>query len=313
VIGGMSGNQSIDRMGGFRRAMPFTFLTFTAGAFALAGFPPFSGWFSKDSIIAFTLHRGGGYVVLAVFALIGALLTPFYAFRMVFRVFFRERVPEARELERHHLAHHPPENPATGEAEDTDVGFPGPEHHIAERSWPMRLAMGPLSVLSLVGGIVLIPGVTTWLEKFLEPTFADSRLAANGPSTGAEWAVLVLGAVLAAAGIAAAYVLYLRRRSLRLEIRERLDPIHTFLFHKWYFDELYELLFVRPALAIGRFGRTVVESDFVQGVLIGGTTGAVRAASSAARGAESGYLRGYALLLLIGLGGLALYFLIVST
>ena len=313
VIGAMSGNQSLDRMGGFRRAMPFTFVAFTAGALALAGFPPFAGWFSKDSIIAFTLHRGGGYVVLAVFALIGALLTPFYAFRMVFRAFFREPVPEARELERGHLAHHAPENPASGEAEDTDVGFPGPEHHIAERSWPMRLAMGPLSVLSLVGGIVLIPGVTTWLEKFLAPTFADSRLAANGPSTGAEWVGLVIGAVLAAAGIAAGYFLYLRRRSLRLELRERLDPLHTFLFNKWYFDELYELLFVGPALAVGRFGRTVVESDFVQGVLVGGTTGAVRAASSVARGAESGYLRGYALLLLVGLGGLALYFLIVSS
>src|SRR2546423_7656349 len=66
VIGAMAGSQSLDRMGGFRRAMPFTFVTFTVGALALSGLPPMSGWFSKDSVLAFTIHRGGGYVVLGV-------------------------------------------------------------------------------------------------------------------------------------------------------------------------------------------------------------------------------------------------------
>ena len=126
VIGAMGGIQSLDRMGGFRKAMPFTFVTFTIGALALAGFPPFSGFFSKDEILAFTLNRGGGYVVLAVIGYIAALLTAFYSFRMVFRVFFRTPVDEARAVERGRLAHHDPANPATGEAEDTDVGFPGP-------------------------------------------------------------------------------------------------------------------------------------------------------------------------------------------
>ena len=62
----------------------------------------------------------------------------------------------------------------TGESEDTDVGFPGPEHHIAEREWPMKAAMVPLAFLSIVGGVVGIPGVTDTLEHFLEPTFEDS-------------------------------------------------------------------------------------------------------------------------------------------
>ena len=81
-------------------------------------------------------------------------MTAFYAFRMVFRVFFGEPVEEARELEHGHLAHHDPANPMTGESEDTDVGFPGPEHHIAEREWPMKAAMAPLALLSIVGGVV---------------------------------------------------------------------------------------------------------------------------------------------------------------
>jgi NADH-quinone oxidoreductase subunit L len=313
VIGAMSGVQSIDRLGGFRKAMPFTFVTFTVGALALAGFPFMSGFFSKDEVLSFALHRGGGYAVLAVVGYLAAFLTAFYAFRMVFRTFFREPVPEARELERGHLAHHEPENPMTGEKEDTDVGFPGPEHHVAEREWAMKAAMGPLALLAIVGGIVGIPGVTHALETFLEPTFEDSRLAADQPSAGAEWAGLAVGGLLAAAGIALAYVIYLRRRSLRLEIRERFDALHTFLVNKWYFDELYEALFTRPAAAMGRFGRSVIETDFVQGVIVGGATGIVRAGSSFARAIQTGYLRAYALLLLLGVSGLALYFLIVSS
>ena len=100
VIGAMAGTQDLDRMGGFRRAMPFTFVTFTIGALALAGFPLMSGFFSKDEVLAFTINRGGGYWVIAIAGYLAAGLTAFYAFRMVFRVFFGKPVAEARELER---------------------------------------------------------------------------------------------------------------------------------------------------------------------------------------------------------------------
>ena len=113
-------------MGGFRRAMPFTFVTFTIGALSLAGFPLTAGFFSKDEIIAFTLNRGGLYTVLGVIAYAAALVTAFYAFRMVFRVFFGEPVEEARELERGHLAHHDPANPMTGEPRGHRRRLPGP-------------------------------------------------------------------------------------------------------------------------------------------------------------------------------------------
>jgi NADH-quinone oxidoreductase subunit L len=313
VIGAMAGTQDLDRMGGFRRAMPFTFVTFTVGALALAGFPPFAGFFSKDEVIAFTLNRGGGYVVLAVVAYLGAFLTAFYAFRMVFRTFFGDPAPEALELEEGRLAHHEPANPLTGEPEDADVGFPGPDHHIAEWEWPMKAAMSLLSLLALVGGFVGVPKVSSTLEHFLEPTFADSRFADTAPSEGSELLGLGIGAVIALAGIALAYVAYLRRRGLTDRLRERFGAVHDFLEHKWYFDELYELVFVRPVGGFGRLGRTVIETDFVQGVIVGGATGIVRAGSALARTIQTGYLRSYALLLLIGVGGLALYFLIVST
>ena len=95
---------------------------------------------------------------------------------MIFRAFYGEPVEQARELEQGHLYHAPEHtNPATGEVEDTDVGFPGPEHHIAERERPMKVAMGLLAVGAIVRGVLQIPEVTDALHHFLEPTFA--RLA----------------------------------------------------------------------------------------------------------------------------------------
>jgi NADH-quinone oxidoreductase subunit L len=313
IIGALAGTQDMDRMGGFRRAMPFTFITFTIGALALAGFPLMSGFFSKDEIIAFELNRGGFYAVLGVLGYVGAFLTAFYSFRMVFRVFYGDPVPEAVELEGGHIAHGEPMNPMTGEAEDTDVGFPGAEHHIAEREWPMKAAMGTLAVLAIVGGYVAIPGVTDVIEKFLEPTFEDSRFADTHPSDRDEWLGLIVGAVIAISGIGLAWLVYLRRPGTATRLRERFPRVHTFLVNKWYFDELYDALFVRPAATAGGFGRRVIETDFVQGTIVGGATGIVRVGTSFARAIQTGYLRAYALLLLLGVAGLTLYFLLNSS
>jgi NADH-quinone oxidoreductase subunit L len=313
VIGAMAGIQDMDRMGGFRRAMPFTFVTFTIGSLALAGFPLTAGFFSKDEIIAFGLHRGGLYAVLAVLGYIGAFLTAFYAFRMVFRVFFGDPVPEAVELEGGHVAHGEPMNPMTGELEDTDVGFPGPEHHVAERAWPMKAAMGPLALLAIVGGYVAVPGISDVIEKFLEPTFEDSRFHDTAPSDGAEWLGLVVGGLISILGIGLAWWVYLREPGTATRLRERYAHVHTFLVNKWYFDELYEALFVRPVATFGGFGRRVIETDFVQGTIVGGATGIVRVGTSVARAIQTGYLRAYALLLLLGVSGLTLYFLLNSS
>src|SRR6266511_1240334 len=313
VIGAMAGVQDMDRMGGFRRAMPFTFVTFTIGALALAGFPLTAGFFSKDEILAFELNRGGGYAVLGILGYVGAFLTAFYAFRMVFRVFYGDPVPEAVELEGGHIAHGEPMNPMTGEAEDTEVGFPGPEHHVAERAWPMKSAMGSLALLSIAGGYLAVPGISDVIEKFLEPTFKDSRFHGTAPTDGAEVLGLVAGAVVAILAIGLAWWVYVREPGAATRIRERFPRVHGFLVNKWYFDELYEAMFVRPVATFGGFGRRVVETDFVQGTIVGGATGVVRVGSSFARAIQTGYLRGYALMLLIGVGGLALYFLISSS
>ncbi|HVS28879.1 MAG TPA: NADH-quinone oxidoreductase subunit L [Solirubrobacteraceae bacterium] len=313
IIAAMAGEQSLDRMGGFRRAMPFTFACFVIGGLALSGVPPFSGFFSKDEILLIVGDRGGWHWALYVLGYVGALMTAVYTFRMIFRAFLGPPVPEAAELEAGHIHHSDVHrNPATGEIEDTDVGFPGPEHHIAERSLNMKVAMSLLAVGAVGDGLLQIPHVDNAIEQFLRPTFADSALYERHPSDGLLGIGLTLGAILGIVGIAIAYYVWVRRPGLAENLRRRLEPLHTFLAHKWYFDELLDLAFVRPAALFGRFAQSTFERVFVDGVLISGTTGVVRAGSAAVRAAQNGFLRVYAGLLVFGLVVVALYFLIQS-
>jgi NADH-quinone oxidoreductase subunit L len=314
LIGAMAGAQSLDRMGGFRRALPFTFLCFVVGGLALSGLPPFSGWLSKDDIVDFLDHRGGGFEVLGIVGYIGAFLTALYTFRMIFRAFFNEPVPEARELEQGHLHHADvPRNPMTGEEEDTDVGFPGPGHYIAEREWPMKIAMSALAVLAIIAGALQIPGVDDVITKFLSPTFANSRLFHIDVSTRSAWVGLVFGALIAISGISLAYWIWVRRPATAPSLRERFHAVYVFLTHKWYFDELIDLLVVRPSLWFGQFVITVLERTVISGVITGGTVGVVRAGSAAVRRFQTGFLRYYAAGMIVCLGGVALYFLVSSS
>jgi NADH-quinone oxidoreductase subunit L len=308
----MANIQNIDRMSGFRRALPFTSALLIIGALALAAFPGTSGFFSKDEILAFAANRGGMYWIFAIGGYVGALLTAIYAFRIGFRVVVGEPCEEARELERGHLHHAEPVNPQTGEAEDTDVGYPGAEHHIAERAWPMRVAMGVLGFLALFAGWIQVPGLNATIEHFLEPTFEESALYLQIPSVADSWLGLLVGGLISIAGIAIAYWLYVANPGVTGRLIARLPRLHSFLAHKWYFDELQDALIYRPAIAIGRFANSVFERVVVDGIVALGV-GMARGAGVVVRDAQSGFLRAYALLLAGGVVALGVYFLVVSS
>jgi NADH-quinone oxidoreductase subunit L len=312
VISAMAGTQDIDRMGGLRRALPFTSSLMIVGALALAAFPGTSGFFSKDEILVFAAQRGGFYWIFTYVGYLAAFLTAVYAFRIVFRVFWGEPVEEARELEQGRLAHAEPENPISGEREDTDVGFPGAEHHIAERDWPMRWAMIVLGFGAIFGGLVQVPGVTNVIESFLRPTFESSPFESVVPSDASAYRGLAVGGLLSIAGIGLAYLVWVVRPGTSAALAERLRPVHTFLVNKWYFDELYDTVVYRPVIALGKFANDVVERVVVQGI-VAAAVDAVRGVGVIVRGAQSGFVRAYALLLIGGFAALGLYFLIVSS
>jgi len=313
IIAAMANEQNIDKMSGFGKAMRFTSVTMLCGGLALAAFPLTSGFFSKDEILAYAGARGGMYLIFTVLGYFGAFLTAIYTFRLIFRVLGGEPCAEARELiDTGHIHHAHPFNPATGEEEDTDVGFPGPEHHIAEQSAPMRAAMGVLALLALVGGLIQVPGVDNVVANWLDPVFADSPLAAIHPSTEWSWIGLGIGAVTSLAGIWVAHWLYVANPERPRALEARFQGLHDFLFRKWYFDEAIDVLVVRPALAVGRFANRVFERFVVDG-LVTGTEETVRGAGGLVSRVQNGFVRSYALLLIAGFAGLALYFLLSSS
>jgi NADH-quinone oxidoreductase subunit L len=175
----------------------------------------------------------------------------------------------------------------------------------------MKAAMGMLALLATVGGVVQIPQVNESLHHFLEPTFHDSRLYEElAPSSALTWIGMAVGAAIAVLGIFIAYTLYVRRPEVPARLQVRFAPLHRLFVNKWYFDEAIDLLVVRPWAWSGRFARDTLERVLVNGALVGGASGVVRAASAGVRAVQSGYLRYYAALLLVGLTGLGAYFLI---
>jgi NADH-quinone oxidoreductase subunit L len=178
----------------------------------------------------------------------------------------------------------------------------------------MKIAMGILAAGAALGGLAFLPIIDVHpLENFLAPAFADTpKFEAVHPSDTLAGIGLVIGTVLGLLGIAIAYVVWVRRPGTSAALIARFPRVHALLVNQWYFDQILDTLFVRPAAWFGRWSSAVVERVFVQGALVGGTTSIVRAGSAVVRQAQSGLLRGYVALLILGMTGVALYFLLQS-
>jgi NADH-quinone oxidoreductase subunit L len=311
VIGAMGGVQDIDRMGGLRKALPFTYACFLIGSLALAGLPPLSGFFSKDEILAGLLERGDWYTIIAGLGYLSALLTAAYSFRAVFKVFHGELNEETQQIADGHHLHFPPSNPSTGEAEDTEVGFPGKDHHTAEDNLPMRIAMGTLAFLAIFAGLLQIPHVTHVIGDFLHPTFAGSELLElTEADTTTALVGMLLGAAAALGGIAIATQLWLKNPAAPARLQASLAPLHTLLSNKYYVDEAIDLIIVRPFRWLGAVFDRHTERLIAQGALVGGGSGIVRLASALVRSAQTGSVRVYAAVLTSGAGAILLYALV---
>ena len=313
IIAAMANKQNIDKMSGFGKAMRFTSITMLCGGLALAAFPGTSGFFSKDEILAYASARGGMYVIFTVLGYFGALLTAIYTFRLIFRVLPRRALRGGAGADRHRprRPRRTPRNPATGEDEDTDVGFPGADHHIAEQSPPMKVAMGVLAFLALFAGLIQVPGVDETVTNFLDPVFADSPLAAIHPSVAASWTGLAIGARdLASPGSASPTGSTSLSPETPAPLQQPLRPLHTFLYNKWYFDEADR----HPDRAPGAGDRPLRQPRLralrrrrPRHRHRGDGRAAPAASSAPSRTASSAATRCF---LIAGFAGLALYFLI---
>ena len=277
VIHVLHDEQDMRKMGGLSRYLPFTTGVMWVGALSLAGVPPFSGFFSKDQILADALARGDwvGFTVWGL-GLVGAFVTALYTFRLMLLVFYG---PPSEYARRHGEAH---------------------QGH-GEGPFSMLWTVGVLAVGALFAGLLEIPGATHSMRNFLEPSI-PAGIEATGMQ---EFGTSALAVALALIGLFAANVLWGRRSSQTTRrIAAATAPIERVLQEKFGFDRFYDWAFYRPASAIARGGERLWEKPVIGGSMDGvGSAGGWT--SRLLSTAQSGLVRVYVLAIAIGVAALA--------
>jgi NADH-quinone oxidoreductase subunit L len=268
VIHAMGGEQDLRKMGGLAPKMVTTTITMAIGAAGLAGVPGLAGFFSKDEIlhVAFAGHHRAIWALL----LLGAFLTAFYSFRLLFLAFFGgPRM--AREV-----AHHVHESPRM-------------------MTWPLIL----LSVLTVIAGwAVGVPSDQgTRFARFLAPALPPAH--EGGPGGLAAYMLLILSVVVVAAGVVLAWFMYLSAPLRAATLGQPRTFVHRLLLNAYYVDWLYDRLIVRPLLALSRFLARVVDLGAIDG-LVNVIGRAVLGWATAFRRLQTGYVVNYALTMLVG-------------
>jgi len=319
VIHACGGEQDIRKMGGLKKYMPTTYWTFLVATLAISGIPIFAGFFSKDEILAKAFEAGAGglngfgstYYVLWALGMVGAVLTAFYMFRLVFMTFHGEF-----------------------------RGGEEAERHLHESPRTMTMPLVVLGVLSVFGGLVGIPGKLfghpEWnlIERFLEPVMLPIGHAAEGAehashhavSLGLEWGLVFGSVAVAAFGIWLAYRFYMGAGAFTRPQRlaERFSFAHKLLLNKYWVDEIYDATVIGGTVKLSRLlwegdarvvdgavngaGLATVGSSFLSGIfdlqVVDGAVNLVakiyEVASVQFRRLQVGYTQGYAMVMVFG-------------
>ena len=281
VIHAMGGEQDIRKMGGLRKKLPITYAVFLIGTLAIAGVPPFAGFFSKDEILA---YMWGHNRVLFFFLAVTSVMTAFYMFRLFFLTFFG--------------------------------GFRGTheqEHHLHESPAAMTFPLIVLAVLSTLGGFMGLPSIFSHhhaLREFLEPVAANASLMSIEPSHFFEWALIATSLVVLAIVIVYAYNRYVKRANVPSGSEQEWDQLSRWSYHKFYVDEFYDALFVRPLRALGGFFGRVFDPQVLDGAVTAVNAG-VNGASGLLRRVQAGGIGFYIFLMVFGIIAILVYNLVL--
>jgi NADH-quinone oxidoreductase subunit L len=290
VIHAMGGEQDMRNMGGLRKAIPITFWTMFIATFAISGVPGFAGFFSKDEILEAAQHSNGPLWLLG---LVAAGLTSFYMFRLIFLTFFGEQ-----RFDEHKV-------------------------HVHESPKNMTVPLMVLAFLSIFGGWFAAPqlvGGTNYFDKFLHPVFASYEVQANagqeetparpaGEEGGASPAMDLVHAltgppvIVGLLGILIAWWFYIRRPDLPKKLAQSMYGLYTLVLHKYYVDEIYAAVIIRPLLWIST---NVLWHTVDEGVIDGTVNGSARLARETGgklRELQSGNARSYASWVVVGAVG----------
>jgi NADH-quinone oxidoreductase subunit L len=280
VIYAMHHEQDIRNMGGLWRKIPFTFTVMCIGTLALTGFPLTAGYFSKDAIIesAYVSHNPLAFYGFLM-TVVAAGLTSFYSWRLIFKTFFGE----PHDLEHYEAAHESP-------------------------LW-MLIPIGILAAGSIFAGFPfkeLFAGNS--VEDFFRESLKMHPRIIEDMEAIPEW-IKLLPTAMMAIGAYVSYVFYIRRPYLPVELARQQPLLYQFLLNKWYFDELYDLIFVRPAKWLGRFLWKVGDGYIIDGFGPDGVSAWVLDVTRNVVKLQTGYLYHYAFAMLIGVAGLITWFM----
>ena len=294
VIIALHHEQDLRKMGGLRKYMPITYWTAVVGSLALAGVPPFAGFFSKDAIIDavhFSAIPGHGYAYFAVMA--GVFITAFYSFRMLFLAFHgNERFDTSA-----HLHDDPPHD-------DDHAHGGGPPK---ESPWVVTVPLILLAIPSVYAGWVYIEPmlVGNYFGDSLvvlprHPAIAELRAEWHGIGSFIGHGLLGLPFWLALAGIAAAWYCYIVNPALPEKFKRAAGPIYTLLDNKYYFDRFNDWFFAGGARVLGAFLSNVGDRSIIDGFFVNGAARAVGWTAALVRHIQSGYVYHYAFTMIVG-------------
>jgi NADH-quinone oxidoreductase subunit L len=280
VIYAMHHEQDIRNMGGLKDKIPFTYIVMVIGTLALTGFPLTAGYFSKDAIIesAYASHNPFAFYGFAM-TVVAAGLTSFYSWRLIFKTFHGE----PHDLEHYEAAHEAP-------------------------LW-MLIPIGLLAAGSLLAGFPFKElfaghGVEEFFRESLKMNPHVIEEMHHIPQT-----IAFLPTVMMALGFVVSWMFYIRRPYLPVELARQHQMLYQFLLNKWYFDELYDLILVRPAKWLGRFLWKVGDGTIIDGLGPDGVSARVLDVTRNVVKLQTGYLYHYAFAMLIGVAGLITWFM----
>ena len=225
VIHAMGGEQDMRNMGGLKKFMPATYATFLLATIAISGFPPFSGFFSKDEILLTAFSHNP---VLYVIGSIASILTAFYMFRLLYLTFFKNF-----------------------------RGTQEQKNHVHESPAAITVPLWILGILSVVGGVISLPG-NSWLNSYLEPIIVNSANAHPHVLGTTEYILMAVAVIGACIGLFIAYSKYIKKGELP-PADEQMTGFHKVLYNKYYIDEIYMKVIVKPIYTLSVFFRDVVE------------------------------------------------------
>ncbi len=274
VIHAMGGEQDIMNMGGLRKHIPKTFLTFLIGTLAIAGTPGLAGFFSKDEILWQAFSSPHGHPLLWAVAAVAAGMTSFYMFRLTFLTFFgKERMDEHT------------------------------KHHIHESPNSMVIPLMILAILSVLGGYVGVPealGGSNHFHHFLDPIIKKvGKAEPHHYSHALEYGLMLTSVAIAVVGFILAYTMYIRRPDLPERLANNFQGLYKLLFNKYYVDEIYEFIFVKGCKNLGTLLWLKFDVPVIDGI-VNGVGKVTMYLGENVRKIQTGYIQHYIVGILIG-------------